>query len=147
MPSPGMTAMRRGMGSEGSARYLRDFARAFWRFTLFACLPRAVRTFLGSFEIVFLRRAARAAFLMFLRAAVVCFGLAMPPPWRPLLPPNAETRLFARRRDQPADAGRGRSAFESPKVRSEEHTSELQSRRDLVCRLLLEKKKNISINC
>src|SRR5438874_4977580 len=36
--------------------------------------------------------------------------------------------------------------------RSEEHTSELQSRRDLVCRLLLEKKKkkrkikNISIN-
>src|SRR6267378_1372335 len=26
--------------------------------------------------------------------------------------------------------------------RSEEHTSELQSRRDLVCRLLLEKKKN-----
>src|SRR5438874_8019727 len=28
------------------------------------------------------------------------------------------------------------------KIRSEEHTSELQSRRDLVCRLLLEKKKN-----
>src|SRR5690349_22571805 len=28
-------------------------------------------------------------------------------------------------------------------LRSEEHTSELQSRRDLVCRLLLEKKKNI----
>src|SRR5204862_5449542 len=27
------------------------------------------------------------------------------------------------------------------KCRSEEHTSELQSRRDLVCRLLLEKKK------
>src|SRR5438874_10454986 len=31
--------------------------------------------------------------------------------------------------------GRGRGA-----LRSEEHTSELQSRRDLVCRLLLEKK-------
>src|SRR5204863_1763414 len=29
--------------------------------------------------------------------------------------------------------------------RSEEHTSELQSRRDLVCRLLLEKKKKIEI--
>src|SRR5215469_3260774 len=29
--------------------------------------------------------------------------------------------------------------------RSEEHTSELQSRRDLVCRLLLEKKKAIII--
>src|SRR5690349_23707701 len=28
-----------------------------------------------------------------------------------------------------------------PAQRSEEHTSELQSRRDLVCRLLLEKKK------
>src|SRR5438874_5111744 len=28
------------------------------------------------------------------------------------------------------------------KARSEEHTSELQSRRDLVCRLLLEKKKH-----
>src|SRR5690349_23365360 len=30
---------------------------------------------------------------------------------------------------------------DSPARRSEEHTSELQSRRDLVCRLLLEKKK------
>src|SRR5690349_23935859 len=29
------------------------------------------------------------------------------------------------------------------KPRSEEHTSELQSRRDLVCRLLLEKKKKM----
>src|SRR6266496_4712205 len=31
--------------------------------------------------------------------------------------------------------------------RSEEHTSELQSRRDLVCRLLLEKKKRYRIAC
>src|SRR3712207_7629039 len=31
-------------------------------------------------------------------------------------------------------------------VRSEEHTSELQSRQYLVCRLLLEKKKNNKIN-
>src|SRR5690349_25036639 len=31
--------------------------------------------------------------------------------------------------------------------RSEEHTSELQSRRDLVCRLLLEKKKRINRPC
>src|SRR5690606_42067521 len=29
-----------------------------------------------------------------------------------------------------------------PEARSEEHTSELQSRENLVCRLLLEKKKN-----
>src|SRR5438874_9812892 len=32
-------------------------------------------------------------------------------------------------------------------VRSEEHTSELQSRRDLVCRLLLEKKKYARYHC
>src|SRR3712207_7095885 len=31
------------------------------------------------------------------------------------------------------------------RVRSEEHTSELQSRQYLVCRLLLEKKKNIYV--
>src|SRR5699024_12602915 len=31
----------------------------------------------------------------------------------------------------------------APAIRSEEHTSELQSRFDLVCRLLLEKKKQI----
>src|SRR5690349_24123283 len=41
----------------------------------------------------------------------------------------------------------GTSAFKQRRgpsccYRSEEHTSELQSRRDLVCRLLLEKKKN-----
>src|SRR5699024_12793903 len=33
-----------------------------------------------------------------------------------------------------------------PETRSEEHTSELQSRFDLVCRLLLEKKKKIKVN-
>src|SRR6266511_1472750 len=34
------------------------------------------------------------------------------------------------------------SARRSKRSRSEEHTSELQSRKNLVCRLLLEKKKN-----
>src|SRR5438874_8763779 len=34
-----------------------------------------------------------------------------------------------------------RATLEIARRRSEEHTSELQSRRDLVCRLLLEKKK------
>src|SRR5206468_4708667 len=34
-----------------------------------------------------------------------------------------------------------------PLARSEEHTSELQSRSDLVCRLLLEKKKKRSTAC
>src|SRR2546429_4683344 len=33
-----------------------------------------------------------------------------------------------------------------PSERSEEHTSELQSRLHLVCRLLLEKKKNTTLN-
>src|SRR5699024_12678980 len=37
-------------------------------------------------------------------------------------------------------------ALMSSKIRSEEHTSELQSRFDLVCRLLLEKKKQTIIN-
>src|SRR5690349_23172582 len=35
----------------------------------------------------------------------------------------------------------GVDPFDARAERSEEHTSELQSRRDLVCRLLLEKKK------
>src|SRR3712207_7689413 len=35
---------------------------------------------------------------------------------------------------------------ETPGRRSEEHTSELQSRQYLVCRLLLEKKKNKTLN-
>src|SRR6266496_3823274 len=53
------------------------------------------------------------------------------------------TTLF---RSQPVRTrGRRRPAHRaaaSRAPRSEEHTSELQSRRDLVCRLLLEKKKN-----
>src|SRR5206468_8180332 len=40
----------------------------------------------------------------------------------------------------PSNGGEGQ-AWPSPPLRSEEHTSELQSRSDLVCRLLLEKKK------
>src|SRR5690349_25045228 len=39
-------------------------------------------------------------------------------------------------------AGSGAVPIEHHAMRSEEHTSELQSRRDLVCRLLLEKKKS-----
>src|SRR2546428_6308540 len=38
-------------------------------------------------------------------------------------------------------AARGCARHVLPALRSEEHTSELQSRSDLVCRLLLEKKK------
>src|SRR3712207_7440486 len=42
------------------------------------------------------------------------------------------------------DASGRRRTPEPPSRRSEEHTSELQSRQYLVCRLLLEKKKNIN---
>src|SRR5690349_23065761 len=41
----------------------------------------------------------------------------------------------------------GASRSTSPAARSEEHTSELQSRRDLVCRLLLEKKNTKTVAC
>src|SRR5947209_16542301 len=47
-----------------------------------------------------------------------------------------------RRRRAPRRPGRElRGALAGPEERSEEHTSELQSRQYLVCRLLLEKKK------
>src|SRR5438132_9398318 len=39
---------------------------------------------------------------------------------------------------------KNRSTWSSHVLRSEEHTSELQSHSDLVCRLLLEKKKNMT---
>src|SRR3712207_8921779 len=49
-----------------------------------------------------------------------------------------------RKRRRPAERGAGREGDRPVPVvrRSEEHTSELQSRQYLVCRLLLEKKKN-----
>src|SRR2546425_8198309 len=43
---------------------------------------------------------------------------------------------------RPRDAGRDRHLLHHVDERSEEHTSELQSLAYLVCRLLLEKKKN-----
>src|SRR3712207_9022101 len=52
----------------------------------------------------------------------------------------AERRGF---RPKPRGAGAGaRDALSRARARSEEHTSELQSRQYLVCRLLLEKKKS-----
>src|SRR5260221_8444201 len=44
-------------------------------------------------------------------------------------------------RDRDIDGRRGKRHDDHRKRRSEEHTSELQSHSDLVCRLLLEKKK------
>src|SRR5258705_3979046 len=55
--------------------------------------------------------------------------------FRSLFDPGGSGRLFA----NSSDGGTLRPAIGG---RSEEHTSELQSLRHLVCRLLLEKKKN-----
>src|SRR3712207_7045085 len=65
---------------------------------------------------------------------------------------RAERRLIKRlaRRDPAAVrelyALHGRTTFGFLLRRSEEHTSELQSRQYLVCRLLLEKKKYVTIS-
>src|SRR5207253_6209073 len=59
-------------------------------------------------------------------------------------PANIEVRIvMVRRQLENGDAKAARSEFDQ---RSEEHTSELQSRGHLVCRLLLEKKKKINKN-
>src|SRR5204863_8881248 len=55
------------------------------------------------------------------------------------LPGERKPRVSARSRTR-GDTRRRLSPVAAERRRSEEHTSELQSRRDLVCRLLLEKK-------
>src|SRR3712207_7866962 len=72
------------------------------------------------------------------RAAV----MRIPPEKRPgrlAQPPAVITLPFNDRRGAPAGSTAG-----SGGSRSEEHTSELQSRQYLVCRLLLEKKKTLT---
>src|SRR2546422_1191060 len=58
---------------------------------------------------------------------------------RPRQPPEVRGALDPGR--DPRPAGAARAGGPAPRRRSEEHTSELQSRLHLVCRLLLEKKK------
>src|SRR5690349_23694017 len=87
------------------------------------------------------------------------------PPPRPTLFPyttlfrsRPDRGVLRRRRAAPDDPRRGEGQAAQDRrrarrrrrhrshlglTRSEEHTSELQSRRDLVCRLLLEKKKEL----
>src|SRR5260221_9664375 len=55
--------------------------------------------------------------------------------------PDQDRGLLARRRDRPGGRLRRPQGLAGEDRRSEEHTSELQSHSDLVCRLLLEKKK------
>src|SRR5216683_3399635 len=77
------------------------------------------------------------------RTLIVVFFLMIrrPPrstlfPYTTLFRSNTAIRIAAQHQ-----AGRGKT---DRGVRSEEHTSDLQSRSDIVCRLLLEKKKLIS---
>src|SRR5207247_3552684 len=62
------------------------------------------------------------------------------PPRSTLFPYTTLFRSRTARRRQPRGDGT-RTESRGVPARSEEHTSELQSRVDLVCRLLLEKKK------
>src|SRR5262245_66477541 len=67
------------------------------------------------------------------------------PPRSTLFPYTTLFRSLDGRRGGDARPGRAaRRAPAGPRTRSEEHTSELQSLRHLVCRLLLEKKKRKS---
>src|SRR5436305_3369889 len=59
--------------------------------------------------------------------------------------PISRRRCLPRRADARDEIARARRRGEAAR-RSEEHTSELQSRPHLVCRLLLEKKKNAVAN-
>src|SRR2546421_9585319 len=70
-------------------------------------------------------------------------GYAGEPPER-----SARAEVFAHaREDARVDLCRAtQKTSERSQTRSEEHTSELQSRSDLVCRLLLEKKKKKDTN-
>src|SRR2546421_7015016 len=66
------------------------------------------------------------------------------------IPSSSAARRASRRRARssigPDAPCRGSPTPATAGARSEEHTSELQSRSDLVCRLLLEKKKKTRIN-
>src|SRR5438046_6486826 len=67
-----------------------------------------------------------------------------PPAPRPApRPPTRGRRCRPPRRRRGGSCGRRRAPRRLPQDRSEEHTSELQSLTNLVCRLLLEKKNNL----
>src|SRR5699024_3690885 len=55
-------------------------------------------------------------------------------------PPGVRTEMLEQEKRDPSAVAAFAEKSVGPEIRSEEHTSELQSRFDLVCRLLLEKK-------
>src|SRR5207249_8687855 len=107
------------------------------RYTLL-CLPHVPRQALPSFPhdaLPILNRTWATpicSHLMILQACaltVVVLGKSWASTWRlPLIEPSRSTKAHC-------------GCPITKVIRSEEHTSELQSRFDLVCRLLLEKKK------
>src|SRR5439155_22876135 len=64
------------------------------------------------------------------------------PGGRPMSVVGPINRLRALLSADPEKAARELARYRAGELRSEEHTSELQSRGQLVCRLLLEKKKH-----
>src|SRR3712207_7635214 len=75
-------------------------------------------------------------------------AMSAPPFLRGTYLPTRRAKSTARRRASRWSRRQASPPPTSPaggEERSEEHTSELQSRQYLVCRLLLEKKKNISL--
>src|SRR3712207_7937023 len=70
--------------------------------------------------------------------------LPMPQRWRPAYAQVGTQQVEVGRVDYVVVVQVGARVVARPTLRSEEHTSELQSRQYLVCRLLLEKKKNVA---
>src|SRR5260370_18062791 len=70
---------------------------------------------------------------------------APPPPRRAIRPPRVP-RVFRRHAESKQAMGFRGFMFRGVTKRSEEHTSELQSHLNIVCRLLLEKKKITKYN-
>src|SRR5260221_9239227 len=67
------------------------------------------------------------------------------PPRSTLFPYTTLFRSPRRRAGRSRRARPGRRPDHRRRLRSEEHTSELQSHSDIVCRLLLEKKKRLTL--
>src|SRR2546425_2144075 len=99
-----------------------------WSLSIVVVLP-VLRPFMLFFFFLMIRRPPRSTLF----------------PYTTLFRSRAPARPAARRRwPAPRARSRGRRQGRRPRARrrSEEHTSELQSLAYLVCRLLLEKKKN-----
>src|SRR5690606_41526853 len=72
-----------------------------------------------------------------------CSTSATPRNWQPV----GSSTSCSRGRTLATSTATASNSSDKPRRRSEEHTSELQSRENLVCRLLLEKKKPTKLHC